>query len=120
MGKSLFVEVPDPSEQLFKDVAGGFFLEHFGLGSQSEELSVLGYFHDIVHDSVNFTVNSAVYSPHIEVNNLNYVSMFCLQTDPHLVQKHLQSFLLVPSLHVVLLYFMVHYLNGHSLVIRQL
>lgn len=78
VGESLSVEVTDSCEQLFEDVSGSFFLEHFGLVYETEELTVLGYFHDIIHYSINFAVNGPINSPDIEVNNLNYIPMFCL------------------------------------------
>ena len=120
MSESFFVKVTNSSEQLFKDVSGSFFLKHFSLVYQTKKLSVLGYFHDIIHYSIYFAVNCSIYSPDIEVNNLNYIPMFCFEADFDLVKKHVESFLLVSPLDVILLYFVIHDLNGHSFIIGQL
>ncbi len=113
------MQVSDSCEQLFEDVPGSFFLEDLGLACEGKQLSVLGYFHNVIHDSIYFPVNGSIYSADIEVNNLNYVPMFCFEADFDLVEKHVESLLLVSPLHVVLLYLVVHYLNRHPLVVLQ-
>lgn len=65
-------------EELFKDVAGSFLGESIGLVDKTEELSVLGYFHYVVHNSIYFSIDSSVYSADIEVDDLDYVFMFSL------------------------------------------
>ena len=119
VSEPLFVKMTYSPEQLFKDVSGSFLLEHFSLVYQTEQLSILGYFHHIIHYSVYFAVYGSVYSADIEVNYLNDIPMFCLQADLDLVQKHVEGFLLIPPLDIILLYFVIHYLNGYSLVIRE-
>lgn len=119
MCKAFFMKMANSSNELFENESCSFFWEDLRLVDEAEQFSVLGYFHDVVHDPVYFAIDRAIYSADIEVYNLNNVSMFCLQADLYLVYEHCQWFLFVPSLNVILLNFVIHYFYRHSLVIWE-
>lgn len=107
-------------EQLPEDVPGSLLGELFGEVDDPEQLSVLLDLHDVVEYPAYFAVGSAVDAPHIKIDNLNYVSMPGFRGHLHLVQKHLEDFLLVSAVELGLIDLVVHDLDGHAIIGRQI
>lgn len=85
MCDSVCVQMSECGEYLSEDVPGGAFCELFCLVDESEEFSVFFYFHDVVEDSLYFSICGAVDSSHIEVDDLNDITVSGLMGHFHLV-----------------------------------
>ena len=83
---------------------------------EAVELTVLLYFHDVVENALNLSVDRAVDPTDIEVNDLNDITVMSIMRHLHLVQELLQSLQLVPSFAFSLFDLLIHYLDGHALV----
>ena len=116
MGNSPPMSESESGDQLFEDVSCSSFWELFSLADESEEFPVLLNLHDIVEDPLYFPVGGSVDASHVEINDLNYITMPGLVRHPYLVQELLQHLLLVASLCLGFFDLLVHYLDGHSLV----
>lgn len=78
MGYFARMGVSKCGDELFEDVPGCFLGELFGLTDKSIELAVLLDFHDVVEDSLYFTIGGTIDTSYIKVDYLNYISMFGL------------------------------------------
>ena len=82
----------------------------------SEKFSVLLDLHHVVEDSLYFSVGSTVNATDIEIDDLNYISMFRFERHFHFVEKHLEYFLLIASLEFGLFDLLVHDFDCDALV----
>ena len=105
-------------DELFEDVPGCFLGELFGLTDEAEELPILLDFHDVVEDPLYFAIGGAVYTPHVEVDYLNNVSMFGLVGHFHFVEEELEALLFVGPLGVGFFDLLVHDFDSDSLVVH--
>lgn len=87
---------------------------------ETEQLTVLFNFHDVVKDSLNFAIRSAVDPADIEVDDLNYIAMPGFVGHADFVEKHFEDFLFIATLALSFLYFLVHDFDGDSLVSLQI
>lgn len=110
------VEVSQGRDELSENVSGRLLGKAVGLADDAEEFSALLYFHDVVEDAPDFSVESAADPAHVEVDDLNYVAMLPLKAHLHFVQEHVQNLGLVPPLDLRFVYFLVHDLDGHPFV----
>ena len=87
-----------------------------GLIDQSEQLSVLLNFHYIVKDTLHTTISTSVDASHIEIDDLNDMTMLGFMWHLHLIQEHRQYLLFVCTLPLSFLDLLIHYLDGDSLL----
>lgn len=116
MRYSVIVKIAHCWDELSEDIACGFLWELVGHIDNSEELSILLDFHDVVENAKDFAVSCAVDTPYIEVNNLNYISMPSLKWHFDFIEEHLENLLLISSFKLWLSDFLVHDFYGYSLV----
>lgn len=116
MSDAATVDVSKGRYQLLENVASSSLTELFSLVDDSKQLAILLDFHDVVQNSLHFAIHCAVDTPHIEVDNLNDISMFGFKGHFQFVEKHLQYLFLITSLQFNFINFLIHDFNGDSLI----
>ena len=75
VGDSIAMKLFQSVDKLVKNQSSNSLVEEFGLFDNSEELSIISDFHDVVEDTSDLAISGAIHSADIEINDLHNMTM---------------------------------------------